>query len=425
MQTVAISAQAISCSNARGVFPVHEFFWFCLVQLSTTKFCSFPLVLMGSVDDGSDVPMSPALASSSNMGSPNGSVPDLEGTGFRASTMEEKINEIYLQLPLFIQNAARIENCVQTLAQTVAAQTTKITNIEQIVGSPVARGTSLETNTASGSSGADLSRSWNMLDIVTAPQPLDLSGRMAQGHLMTIEIRDVGLTLSQALRTNMRGAPSYYVSRVNSTRLELLMGSIIFGKRQTYQLTINLSEYIAKQVPCQPGSHSKQEPSVRTLWPDIKMMVSPTNLIVLFAKAESLSLSASPSHLKTRKLENNLRFFGKFCPQSYLNSSQKEVMQAPSLSLHLTPVRKFSASKIEETALENLCSNLLHLEAHSCLHLFHLTCVFLVFLKVCYNGSSLKSERPMCDGRPFAAWRVEAPFSAVSLSDGSYTLRFL
>ena len=77
------------------------------------------------------------------MGSPNGSLPDLEGTGFRASTMEAKINEIYLQLPLFIQNAAMIENCVQTLAQTVAAQTTKITNIEQIVVSLVARVTSL------------------------------------------------------------------------------------------------------------------------------------------------------------------------------------------------------------------------------------------------------------------------------------------
>ena len=32
------------------------------------------------------------------------------------------------------KNAARIENCVQTLAQTVAAQSTKIINIEQIVG---------------------------------------------------------------------------------------------------------------------------------------------------------------------------------------------------------------------------------------------------------------------------------------------------
>ena len=80
---------------------------------------------MARVNDGTRVPISPAPASSSNMGSPDGSLPDLEETGFRASTMEEKIKEIYLQLPLFIQNAARIENCVQTLPHTVAAQTTK------------------------------------------------------------------------------------------------------------------------------------------------------------------------------------------------------------------------------------------------------------------------------------------------------------
>ena len=33
----------------------------------------------------------------SNMGSPNGSLPDLEGTGDRASTME-KINEMFVQV---------------------------------------------------------------------------------------------------------------------------------------------------------------------------------------------------------------------------------------------------------------------------------------------------------------------------------------
>ena len=90
---------------------------------------------MARVSDGTHVPISPAPASSSNMGSPNGSLPDLEGPGFRASTMEEKINEIYLQLPLFMQNAARIEHCVQTLAQTVASQTTKIANfVNKLLG---------------------------------------------------------------------------------------------------------------------------------------------------------------------------------------------------------------------------------------------------------------------------------------------------
>ena len=66
-------------------FPVHELFWFCLVQVSTTQFCSFPSFFMARVSDGTDVPISPLLASSSNMGSPGGSLPDLEGTGFGAS----------------------------------------------------------------------------------------------------------------------------------------------------------------------------------------------------------------------------------------------------------------------------------------------------------------------------------------------------
>ena len=149
------------------------------------------------------------------------------------------------------------------------------------------------------------------------------------------------------------------------------------------------------------------------------MMAHPTKLTVLLAKAEPISLSASPSHLKTGKLENNLRLFGKLCPQSYLNSFQKEMMQAPSLSLHSTPVLKFSASKIEVTVMKNLCSNLPLLEAHSCLHLLHLT---YGHLSCQYRQCVMAAPLPPCF---FAAWRVEAPFSAVSLSHESYTLGFL
>ena len=96
----------------------HDLSWFCLVQVSTTQFCSFKSFLMARVSNGTEVSVSPALASSSNLGSPIGSIPDREGTGYRARTMEDKINEIYLQLPLFMQNASRILNCVQTLSQT-------------------------------------------------------------------------------------------------------------------------------------------------------------------------------------------------------------------------------------------------------------------------------------------------------------------
>ena len=52
-------SRAISCSHVHGVFPVHERFWFCLVQVSATQFCCFPPVLMARASDGSDVPVSP------------------------------------------------------------------------------------------------------------------------------------------------------------------------------------------------------------------------------------------------------------------------------------------------------------------------------------------------------------------------------
>ena len=106
--------------------------------MSTSQFCCFPPVLFARASDGTDVPVSPLTASSSNMGSPNGSLPDLEGTGYRASTMEEKIHEMVAQvakLPLLIQSVSRFENCVQTLSQTVASYDAKITNIEQMVSS--------------------------------------------------------------------------------------------------------------------------------------------------------------------------------------------------------------------------------------------------------------------------------------------------
>ena len=53
---------------------------------------------MARVNDGTGVPVSPLPAFSSNLGSSNGSLPELEGTGYRASTMEEKINEIFVQI---------------------------------------------------------------------------------------------------------------------------------------------------------------------------------------------------------------------------------------------------------------------------------------------------------------------------------------
>ena len=126
--SVAILAQASSCSKRAQWFSVHEVFWFCLVQVSTTQFCSFPPVLMACFDDGSEVPISPEPGTSSNHGSPDGPTPDPEGSGPRPSTMGEETNEMFLQfaqLSLILQSVSRFEDCVQTLSQTVATCSAK------------------------------------------------------------------------------------------------------------------------------------------------------------------------------------------------------------------------------------------------------------------------------------------------------------
>ena len=187
---------------------------------------------------------------------------------------------------------------------------------------------------------------------------------------------------------------------MNNTTLEFPRGSIASGKSPVYQPKTNPSGFIAKQVVHPPDSYSRRELNARTLWPDTRMMVSSTKLIVHFAKAEPSSLSASPSHLKTEKSENNSRLCGKFWPKSSKFSSLKEMTQVHSLSLHSTYDHKFLRNGVE-----NECSNLLHLETDSCVISLILICVFLVFLMMYYNRSSLKSAiwlriaRPMCDGR--------------------------
>ena len=99
-------------------------------------------------------------------------------------------------------------------------------------------------------------------DIVTAPQPL---GPMAQGHLMTTEIQDEDLILSQAPKMNKHEVPSYYGSLANNTTKGLRSGSINYGMNPICQHTTNLSEFMTKQVLCRSGLYLKHEPNVKTL----------------------------------------------------------------------------------------------------------------------------------------------------------------
>ena len=141
---------------------------------------------------------------------------------------------------------------------------------------------------------------------------------------------------------------------------------------------------------------------------------------------KQLSLSANPNHLKTGRSERSLRHCGECWPNNSKISSLMEMTKVHLSSQRSTPALKFSALSIEETVLENLCSKSPLLEVDSCLLLLHLTC-----LSGEVATGRLSSQHGQCvmaalsPHRFFAAWRVEAIFSAVSRFDGFYTLRYL
>ena len=94
-------------------------------------------------------------------------------------------------------------------------------------------------------------------------------------------------------------------------------------------------------------------------------------------------------------------FCGECCQISSKLSSPMEMTKVHLSSPRSTHDHKSSPLKIEETELENLCSNLPLLEVDSCFLLLHLTCQCVM--------------AAFSPPRLFAAWRVEAPFSAVSM----------
>ena len=292
---------------------------------------------MPRVSDGTDVPVSPAPASSSNMGSPNGSLTDLEGVGKVIPQVQWRKNskpcsqkdlpssrstsQHWHSIPMLVQGFTRFENSILSLSQSAASVTNKISNIEKSVDGLAARVAALEDTAASVSSGSGSARSWNVLGHSDGSTATGSLGSRGPGS------SDDNRNTRRRLETFSSPEDEHARSAVllqfpcEHTTLGLRIGSIIFGKSPTYQPVTNLSEYIAKQVPCQTDSYSKQEPHVRTLWPGIRMTVTLTRWIVPFAKAQPISQSASPSHSKTKKSGNVLRpveSFGRKKTQSFI-----------------------------------------------------------------------------------------------------------
>ena len=183
------------------------------------------------------------------------------------------------------------------------------------------------------------------------------------------------------------------------TTLELRIGSITFGNSPTYQPVSNPSEYTAKQVAYLPDSYSRREPNLRTL------------SVVFFGTAEPIPQSASPSHLKTEKSENNLRLCGKFLAEKlkvlFFEGDDTGTFIVPALDVrsqvHSMKDRRNGAGKpsVQTCTIwkqTGVCS--LSLCSSSACSWYSL---------MCCNRSSLKPAiwlriaRAICDVRPFAS----------------------
>ena len=252
----------------------HERFWFCLVQVSTTRFslfAAFPPVFMATdcaFEDAMHIslPGSPPL--SSNVGSPGGSGHDLDGMASRST--DEQLTEIrdyyYHSYTLwsfshpgsptlkksstpFLPRWPHLQkwNRITTPSLHACARSTEMWSQPQASQVLQHLGTSLVKT--------------------MAPQP---QGPVAQDHLMTTGTQDEDLIHSPAPKMNNPVVPFFYDSLANNTTKGLQSASIILGKNPICQRATNLSEFIAKQVPCQSGLFLKHEPNVKTLLLDIR-----------------------------------------------------------------------------------------------------------------------------------------------------------
>ena len=188
------------------------------------------------------------------------------------------------------------------------------------------------------------------------------------------------------------------------------------------KLATNLSEFIARQVPCQSDSFLKHEANVKTLWLDIRKMVFPMQSTLPSAAPQLLSQCDNPDQLKTERLENNLRPCGKCWLNSlkilFLDEDDEGVFILPALDVR----SQILSIKDRRNGIGKLVFKLAPLGSGQ-------TCLFLVFRLKCYNGFFLMPTGLTCDGRPLASPLLRrlagrgAFFFVISCFDGFYAWR--
>ena len=301
--SVAVLAQAISCSNVRMIFLRHELFWFCLVQVFSTQFCWFPpsfLVIARPVAgaDHANVPNSPLQDLSSNFGSLDGSLPDFERVGARPThSMEERFEAILARrlsqsevhfgalasIPMLVQGFTSFENSILSLTQSMATITNIVSSVEQVVGG------------------------------------LQPQGPLAQGHLKKAGIQDADSIPSHVQMIRKLEVPFFHCCFANNAIQAWL-------KKHLWHLFQPICQSgFVEQVEHLLGSYLAREPSANNSWQH---------------RDDGLPYSTVPrfwfvnlSHQKTEKSEDVLHFSGRCWPRNFKNSSLALDVRAQVLSV--------------------------------------------------------------------------------------------
>ena len=222
-------------------------FWFCLVQVSTTQFCSFPF-LMARVSDGTNVPISPAPASSSNLGSPNGSLPDLEGVGGHpTNTMEETFEAMLTKKTCPVRGPfADLKTVSCLLHNQWHLSQTKFRTLNSLL-TVAARVTTLETNATSVSSCSGSARSWNVLG-------------HSDGSTATGSLGSHGLGSSDDNRNTRRRLDTFSSPEDEQARsailLQFLCEQFLQKGYEMDQLSLGRLQYASIQQTCQNSLQS-------------------------------------------------------------------------------------------------------------------------------------------------------------------------
>ena len=261
----------------------HRFPFDLLIQVSATQlslFLCIPFVLMATDRAREDamytsLPGSPPL--SSNVGSPHASGHDLDGMGTRSgNTLDEKLDALLskfvhfetqiAQIPALTTWMSRVDSHI---SKTLGDFATRLTEMEQNFSAPTAPTLEqVDGSTAAGSHGPgssdDHRNTRRRLDTFSSTE--DEQSRSA-------------VSLRFPCEQYLKGITKWI--------------DTLWGESKMQVCNKNLSEFTARQVPCQSDSFLKHEANARTLLLDIRMMVFLTQTTVPSAATITVRQSIS------------------------------------------------------------------------------------------------------------------------------------